>query len=101
MSALDWNQLGTFIALASIISGGVSAGINYLVEYRKEKEKRGADVAKEQTELHSAFIYNVRILVATLGSLLSLPQTKAKRNYRNRRSKDQDYCRQDRPAVTE
>jgi hypothetical protein len=40
--ALDWNQLVTLLGLSAIISGGVSSSINYLIERRREKEKKKA-----------------------------------------------------------
>jgi hypothetical protein len=42
-----------------------------VIEHRKEKEKRGAEVAKEQIELYSAFIYNLGILTAAWRSFFS------------------------------
>jgi hypothetical protein len=63
-SPLDWNQVATLIGLAGIVSGGVSAGINYVIERRKERDKIKAEVVKEQIELYSAFIYNLTILIA-------------------------------------
>ncbi|MGH9925584.1 MAG: hypothetical protein ACREAS_06730, partial [Nitrososphaera sp.] len=55
---------------AGIASGLVSAGINYLFDRRREKGKRVAEVAKEQLELYSAFLYNLRILHAAMDSFL-------------------------------
>jgi F0F1-type ATP synthase membrane subunit b/b' len=69
--ALDWNQLVTLLGLSAIISGGVSSSINYLIERRREKEKKAADVIKEQAELYSSFIYNLMILKGRWQSLYS------------------------------
>jgi hypothetical protein len=45
---LDWTQVATLIGLAGIVSGGVSAGINYAIERRKEREKRTAEGVKDK-----------------------------------------------------
>jgi hypothetical protein len=87
MSApLDWNQLAPLFGVAGVITGGVSAGINYLFERRRETGKRVAEVAREQLELYSAFLYNLRILHAAMDSLI-LTKMNTKSNYLNKGSK--------------
>lgn len=67
---LDWYQLATLTGVAGITGGLASAGINYLFDRHREKGKREAEVSKEQLELYSAFLYNLRILHAAMESYL-------------------------------
>jgi len=69
VGALDWNQLLTLLGLSAKISGGVSSSINYLIERRREKEKKAADVIKERAEFYSSFICNLMILKGRWESL--------------------------------
>ena len=64
----DWNQLFTIIGLASIISGGVSAIVNFFLTMKQEKKQRQVTVIQDELNLYSIVIYQLDRLLA-LGPL--------------------------------
>ena len=59
MSTLDWNQIGTIIGSSAIISGVVSAVVNYIITMRQLKKERKVTMLRDKLNLYSLIIYHL------------------------------------------
>lgn len=58
-NTLDWSQLPTIVGLSAIISGGISALINYYSIMKQSKKQREVNVIQDMLSLYSLLIYHL------------------------------------------
>jgi hypothetical protein len=63
ISSLDWDQLASTIASSAIISGGVSAVVNYFLTMRTMNKEREMRFIENRLSVYSFIIYNLDIII--------------------------------------
>jgi hypothetical protein len=68
---IDWNNLGTTIGVSAIISGSVSALVNYMIAIKEFKKKTQAEILTQRLTVYAYLQFNANIFYSTFMNVKS------------------------------